>query len=407
MQKDIANLEAIVNIINQADDWKTALDEIIPLARDLLIFDNLVVYLVDAARNTLDPGYARVIGRGKSVGGDINWGESLANRVANSREVKVQKPGDEITAQEDRLEQPYLLGVPLMVQDELVGVLIIIRFGGPPFRKTDYQNAAVLTGEITHLIERKNLKARFAVLEAERQQVYLQEDFISTISHELLTPLGFIKGYATTLLRPDAHWDDSARKEFLTIIDEETDRLQELIDNLLDSSRLQRGVMRFDLQWVKLETLIRSQVTRVRIRYPSLAITLTVDCAIGPVKSDPRRLAQVFENLVSNAVKYAPGAPVTITLSCTEEQAFITFKDEGPGIPLQYQPLLFKRFFRNPDQPLNIHGTGLGLYICRQIIGAHHGQISIESTPGLGTLVRITLPFSYDLAAPHDKMTIG
>jgi signal transduction histidine kinase len=167
-----------------------------------------------------------------------------------------------------------------------------------------------------------------------------------------------------------------------------------LIDNLLDSSRLQRGAMRFDLQWVKLETLIRSLVTRLSIRHPNLNLSLKVDGAIPPVKGDPRRLAQVIENLVNNAVKYAPGAPVTITLSSSSEQAFITVQDKGPGIPLQYQSHLFKRFFRIPDSSLRVHGTGLGLFICRQIIEAHQGTIEVDSTPGQGTTIKITLPLS-------------
>jgi signal transduction histidine kinase len=403
MHKELANLDAIIKIINKESDWKTALDQIVPLAREILIFDNLVVYLADQQKNTLDVGYARAVGRGRSAGGEISWGENIASKVANNREVYIQEPNNDKT-REDRLEQSYVFGIPLLLNDNLLGVFMLIRFGGPPFLPIDHFITPIIAGEVTHLLERRRINESFSILEAERQQVYLQEDFISTISHELLTPLGFIKGYATTLLRPDAHWDDNSRKEFLTIIDEETDRLQELIDNLLDSSRLQRGVMRVDFQWVKLEILIRGVITKTRVRHPDVNISGNLSTPVPPVQGDPRRLAQVLENLINNAIKYAPGSPINITLNRLSDKIHITLEDEGPGIPAQYQVHLFKRFFRNPDQSLNIHGTGLGLYICRQIIEAHHGQIYIESSVGKGTTVHVDLPLLQDQTGAHDKM---
>lgn len=405
MHKEFANLNAIITTINLKLDWKSALDQIVPLAREILIFDNLVVYLADPKKNTLDVGYARALGRGRSTGSEISWGENIASKVANNREIYIQEPSnDKSREDQDRLEHSYVFGIPLLLNDNLLGVFILIRFGGPPFLAIDHIITKIIAGEVTHLLERKRINESFSILEAERQQVYLQEDFISTISHELLTPLGFIKGYATTLLRPDAHWDDNSRKEFLTIIDEETDRLQELIDNLLDSSRLQRGVMRVDFQWVKLEILIRAVITKTRVRHPEVNISGNLSTPVPPVQGDPRRLAQVLENLISNAIKYAPESPITITLNRLDDKNHISLQDEGPGIPSQYQVHLFKRFFRNPDQSLNIHGTGLGLYICRQIIEAHHGQIYIESSVGKGTTVHVELPLLQDQTTAHDKI---
>jgi signal transduction histidine kinase len=340
------------------------------------------------------------------VGDDVSWGENVANRVASTKQLYVQEPSSTPT-KDNRLENPYVLGYPLLVKNELVGILVLIRFGGPTFTPQEHQLITILAAWIAHLLDLKRIEERFSILEAERKQVYLQEDFISTISHELLTPLGFIKGYATTLLRPDANWDDKTRMEFLTIIDEETDRLQELIDNLLDSSRLQRGLLRVDFQWIKLEALIRSVITRAHIRHPGMNLTLNIPSSVAPIQGDPRRLSQVLENLISNAEKYAPGAPVTITLTSADNLALVTVHDEGPGIPMQYQPHLFKRFFRNPDQSLNIHGTGLGLYICKQIIEAHHGNITIESTEGKGTTVFIELPCNPDQAVAQDKLNIS
>jgi signal transduction histidine kinase len=412
MLKNLSQIEAISQIVIHAQDWKTALDQILPIAREMVIFDNLVVYLAASqpglfgVENLQEVAYARAVGRGRLVGDDISWGENVANRVTSSKQLFVQEPLP-IPNEDNRLEKPFVLGYPLLVKNELVGILVLIRFGGPTFTPQEYQLVAILATWIAQLVERKRFEERFSILEAERKQVYLQEDFISTISHELLTPLGFIKGYATTLLRPDANWDDKTRMEFLTIIDEETDRLQELIDNLLDSSRLQRGLLRVDFQWIKLEALIHSVITRAHLRHPEMDFVLNIPIPVAPVQGDPRRLSQVLENLISNAEKYAPGAPVTISLSSANNLALLTVRDEGPGIPARYQPHLFKRFFRNPDQSLNIHGTGLGLYICKQIIEAHHGHITIESTEGKGTTVFIELPCNHDQVVAQGKLNIS
>jgi len=412
MLKNLSQIEAISQIVIRASDWKTALDEILPIAREMVIFDNLVVYMATSQpglfgmENLQEVAYARAVGRGRSAGDDVSWGENAANHVASTKQIFVQEPLP-ISDQENRLEKPFVMGYPLLAQNELVGILAIIRFGGPTFSPQEHQLIAILAAWIAQLLERKRFEERYSALETERKQVYLQEDFISTISHELLTPLGFIKGYATTLLRPDANWDDKTRMEFLTIIDEETDSLQELIDNLLDSSRLQRGLLRVDFQWIKLEALIHSVITRAHLRHPEMDLVLNIPVPVAPVQGDPRRLSQVLENLISNAEKYAPGARVTITLSSANNLALLTFHDEGPGISAQYQPHLFKRFFRNPDQSLNIHGTGLGLYICKQIIEAHHGHITIESTEGKGTTVFIELPCNPDQIIAQDKVNIS
>ena len=150
-------------------------------------------------------------------------------------------------------------------------------------------------------------------LEEQQQQYRLQDDFVSTITHELRNPLGFIKGYTTTLLRSDTQWDQNTQQEFLTIIDQETDRLQELIDNLLDSARLQSGEMRMQFQLVRLDSVLNDVVLRSKLHHPDLNINTNTTGLIQPVRGDPRRLAQVFENIIGNSIKYAPGSEILIT----------------------------------------------------------------------------------------------
>jgi K+-sensing histidine kinase KdpD len=394
LTKELDCLYAINQVVNKTEEWKAALDQIVKLIRTILIFDNLVLYLPEETTGPLEVAYARAVGRGRSAGGDLSWGEAAANQVLSTRQVYIQQPPGIIGegAEQNRLEQPHVLGIPLQFQEQMLGILVLIRFGGPVFDQNNTRLAIFIGEEIAHLLERKHLKRLFSILEEEHQQAQLQEDFITTITHELLTPLGFIKGYATTLLRADTSWDENTRIEFLTIIDQETDRLQELIDNILDSTRLQSGNLPMEFQPVKLDVLIRDVIMRAQLNHQSLQIIFKPEIPVTLVQGDPRRLAQVFDNLLSNAVKYAPESAITITINKDKDSIIILFSDHGPGIPAQYIPRLFERFFRNPEQAVNVHGTGLGLYICRQIITAHHGAISIESVLGEGTIVRIQLP---------------
>lgn len=226
-------------------------------------------------------------------------------------------------------------------------------------------------------------------LENARRLLEMQEDFIATISHELRTPLGFIKGYTTTLLRKDTSWDEDTRREFLQIIDEETDHLNELIENVLESARLQSNTLPMRFQPVRLDAVIRDTLVRSQARYKDMKVRL--DFSIAPtIIADSVRIAQVLENLFSNANKYAPGAPVTIYLTQRKEFYRIRFADAGTGIPPEYVPHLFQRFYRVPGQGGS--GSGLGLFICKQIIEAHGGEISVESTLGKGTTFIIDLP---------------
>ena len=144
-----------------------------------------------------------------------------------------------------------------------------------------------------------------------QQKVQLQDDFVATISHELRTPLGFIKGYSTTLLRADTTWDEETKQEFLTIIDEEADRLAELIDNILESAKLQSRSVQLNVQPLRLDALIRDVVVRVRTRHKNLEVELQLE-PVPPIQGDNVRITQVFDNLFSNAVKYANGSKITM-----------------------------------------------------------------------------------------------
>jgi signal transduction histidine kinase len=269
---------------------------------------------------------------------------------------------------------------------------VYIRFGGPHFAKNEINYATYLNHQVQFILQKKMLAEFSEKINKQSSMSELQQNFINTISHELRNPLGFIKGYTTTLLREDTQWDAVIQKDFLHIIERESNHLQELIDNLLDSSRLQSGQMRFDNQIVSLETLIRDEVSRACINHPTLQYHLDFAPNLQPIIGDPDRLAQVFDNLVGNSIKYAPGAELFISAKQEGEKVLIDFRDTGPGISEQYLAQIFTRFFRVPDQSLKIHGSGLGLSICKEIIQHHNGEITASSPKGWGLTFTISLP---------------
>ncbi len=275
-------------------------------------------------------------------------------------------------------------------------------------------------GELVHIVGSVHDVSRF------REAEEMKSMFISVISHELKTPVALIKGYANTLRREDAHWDQDTVRESLTIIEEESDRLDRLINNLLEASRVQAGTFKLELGDVSVPRLAAKVVERFRVQIatappaPSGEAPASPDPSSGkakydlqldfppdfpPILADEERLQQVFANLVSNAIKYSPeggtirvggrvqvGTPSRHLLGESDYAEFYV-SDQGIGIPAAQQARLFEPFYR-VDSRLGrrTQGVGLGLFLCKAIVEGHGGRIWVESTPGKGSTFRFTLP---------------
>ena len=369
------------------DNPKKSLDALFVLLRRDFVFDNLAIYLIEGSKNTTEVVYARAAGRGRSKEDEAAWGEEFANKVINAGKAAVIVPTK--ISMGDRIAMPYLLGLPMTLQNRR-GALVFVRFGGPKFTPKQMPLATLAAVQAARVLDQAIYQDCLTQLELARHRAQLQDDFMATISHELHTPLGFIKGYTTSLLRSDTSWDLATQREFLTIIDEESDHLITLIDHMLDSARLQSGNLIMDFQPVRLDSLLRDETQRIQGRHEGLSVNLDLVSA-PPILADSVRLAQVFNNLFDNAIKYAPGSKITISLHMKEKWQTIIFADQGEGISAEHIPFLFERFYRVPGQ-FGKSGTGLGLFICRQIIQAHHGRISVKTAPGKGTAFCIELP---------------
>jgi signal transduction histidine kinase len=389
--QELEAIYAISRAVAGASDVDVALNNIVKILRQVFIFDNIVLYH-EGESESLEPIYARAIGRGRFREADLAWGEVTAQEVYLEQKAVVRVEKLEEISQKDRTNIRYSLGLPIVIGEQALGALVFIRFGGPDYTLEQIHLAEDVTLHIAQLLQYRQMVDQIASLEAKRRLDSLQDDFIATISHELLTPLGFIKGYATTLLRDDTAWEAETQREFLTIIDEEADRLRELIDNLMDSSRLQAGTLKMTFQLIRLDPLVKEVSLRARSRHNDLQVEVIIKTPGIEIHADPTRIAQVFDNIIGNAVKYAPGSPITITIDHDKNMARIAIHDSGPGIPVQHLENIFQRFYRLPEHSNSVRGTGLGLYICRNIIEAHSGKIKAESKIGEGTTFYIYLP---------------
>jgi K+-sensing histidine kinase KdpD len=389
-QRELEVIYAISQVVSSIDDSDIILDEIVQLTRDVFIFDNIVIYKKNNDEN-LSPIFVRAIGRGRYREADLSWGEMSALEAFNTQETVTHVEELE-GSNDDRTQIRHSIGLPLKFRNETLGALVFIRFGGPLFTRNHKNLAEFIAVHVSQLLSHRELVRQVAELEAKRQLDRLQDDFIATISHELLTPLGCIKGYATTLLREDVEWDQKNQREFLKIIDDETDRLSNLLDNLLDSSRLQAGTLQLSHQPIRVDTLIRDISVLAKSRNDQLSIKYKNNTPKLQIHADPTRLVQVLENIIGNAIKYAPGSPIIICTDQVEDNIIISIQDFGPGILSEHIDRVFERFYRVPGNNKAISGTGLGLYICQKIVQAHHGTLELKSTVGEGTTFFIYLP---------------
>jgi len=234
--------------------------------------------------------------------------------------------------------------------------------------------------------------ATLAIREAGRRAHHTPTgmEIVSTVSHELRSPLTSVKGYTGLLLN---RWDrlrDDQKREMLEQVNHDADRVRRLIDELLDISRLETGRLHLRRQMVDLGALVTNVIAKVTWEYPSLQATVMFPEQLPEVYADPDKLTQVLTNLVENACKYASPLDIQIGAESTAGEVAVAVTDRGEGIPDSDLPRVFEKFFhRDLGRPT---GSGLGLWISRGLVEAHGGHLTATSTPGVGSTFRFSLP---------------
>lgn len=304
-----------------------------------------------------------------------------------------------------------ILVLPITTTRRALGVMVASRRKDRPrFTEDEARLLATFANQAALAIERCLLTEEQVNAEVLARSDELKSALLLAVSHDLRTPLASIKASATSLLQSDVEWSDEDRDDLLHAIDEEADRLNHLVANILDLSRIEAGALHPSFDLYNLREIIYDVVDRCEARLADHRLALDLSPDARPVKLDYTMIAQVLTNLLDNAAKYSPpGSEIALTLRDADGQIEIAVKDEGVGLPPGEEERIFDRFYRVdvPDRPI---GSGLGLAIARGVIQAHGGRIWAERNAERGITVRFTLPAARNeplLVAPAKQIKAG
>jgi signal transduction histidine kinase len=242
----------------------------------------------------------------------------------------------------------------------------------------------------TMLLFEAEARARQTAEQANNQKMKL----LATISHEMRTPLTSIKGFATTLLADDVEWSPDSQRDFVETINQEADKLSELIEHLLSHSRLEAGTLPIKPKEKHVQDIISLAMAQLQTLAVNHILKIHIPADLPSIYADQRRIAQVLTNLVKNAVEYSPyQSIIEITVSLQDTHVEFDVSDQGLGIQPEEHVQVFEAFHRGARaKEIQRKGTGLGLAICKGIIEAHHGKIWVQDRLEPGTTISFTLP---------------
>jgi len=277
------------------------------------------------------------------------------------------------------------LSIPI---DETMQLVVV----GPGLAADDLSLLQAFTGQLALALERRQLQAEAAIAAGLAEASDLRAALLAAVSHDLRTPLSSIKAAVTSLLQQDVDWTPQATRELLATIDEEADRLNTLVGNLLDMSRLQSGALQLVMRDIGLEEVVPAAIKGLGERAQN--VDVTVDETMPRVRADAALLERAIANLVDNAITWSPpDRPVRVDACPVGNRVDLRVVDRGPGIPPDQRDRVFQPFQRLGDQSSD-SGTGLGLAVARGFIDAMGGEITVEDTPGGGLTVVVNLEAS-------------
>ncbi len=310
------------------------------------------------------------------------------------------------TANKDSVRK-YIRMIPLEMGQKVHGVLCIFMEDNPRLHalernlgaerdRSNPQSAFFWTfvEQATSMIERARLRQESLQIEVLQKTDALRSALLSSISHDLRTPLASIKASASSLLQEDVQWNDEERRSFTLAIEREADRLNRLVANLLDMSRIEGGALNPEKEWYPIDELIHDVLGRMQPILLDRVVQTHISIDLPPVQIDYLEIEQILTNLIENAVRYTPSdSPIDISAYIEGEQMVISVADRGPGIPSADLKRIFDKFYRvlgrTAERP---GGSGLGLAVSKGLVEAHEGHIWAENREGGGTQFRFTLP---------------
>ena len=378
--RQLAAVSAILTAANETHDVEGMLRRCLDVVLEQTAMDAAAVRLLDGGGNPTE-----AVARG-------TWSEFPCPGCSEHFSVEAAHDGTPLYLDSRGREELHpgclvdaeaLVLLPLRGPSGVLGILTLGRRRGPLPTEEERPILTAICDQIAVAVENTSLAAELRRLEAQHEVQRMRNELISAVSHELRTPLGFIKSYATTLLREDTPIEPATRRHFLEIIDEETEKLEHMIGELLDVSRLQAGRLPIERTPVALGALVSHALDKARATLEASGHTVAVGLPDEEVTvlADALRIEQVLDNLLENAARYSdPDSTVEVTVHAEEGHALLSVTDRGDGVPAAELEHVFEPFYRGGNaKERGIRGAGLGLAICRGIVDAHGGRIWVRT----------------------------
>ena len=375
-----------------------AFDAFIREVRGLMPFDRMAIVLsengVAQVMAVAGAGADEVLppGSGRPIHGTLLEELLRTNQTVYRRDMS----GADYPEEDDFLELGLhcRLATPLLQGARAVGMLSLVRRETDAFTEEEIELAGLLGRLVASAVQ--NIRAyetERKTVEELRRLSALRADFVSLVSHELRTPMAAVIGSARTLQQRWRELSAGQRDSFLELIAGETNRLAELISDVLDTSRIEAGTFSFRFREVDLGQLIRDVVATARLGQDEVHLHADLHDLLPEVRGDAERLRQVLTNLIDNAIKYSPaGSEVEVRAYPEDGRIRVDVRDRGPGIAKADQKLIFEKFGRVTGPGATRPGTGLGLFIARSIAEAHGGALKVHSAPEQGSTFTLELP---------------
>jgi two-component system sensor histidine kinase KdpD len=316
----------------------------------------------------------------RSGGGEAHFDEEEMRSAANREEPLI-------------IASRNISFVPVRIGVQPLGSLGI---SGPILTRKTLEALGTL---VAIAAERARAVERLGKAEAAREGEQLRSALLDSITHDLRTPLTSIKASVTSLLS-QSQAPESNRRELLTIIDEEADRLNQLVGDAAEMARLDAGEFELKLERHSIDEIVSAAIEQCRPFLAARPVNIHVDAALPPVRADFSRIKDVLVRLLENANAYSPaGTPITVSAEVSDGSLVTSVADQGPGIEDMEVGLIFDKFYRGKDQRFQVQGTGMGLPIAKAIVEAHGGSIGVTSQLGHGSVFYFSLPIDHSPAA--------
>ncbi len=402
---ELAALNAIAQTVTQSLDLDEILGKALDKTLDLLNLAYGGIYLLDQKTNALNLKIHRGINPDLlGVVSPVRVGQGLPGVVAHAGEpIFIESLPDSVEWFGKELQKAVLaerlrsvMCLPLQSRGAVLGVLFVMTQGDRALTTDERQLLLTISHEISTAVDNAKLLEAASKAKAAEEADQLRAAFLASVSHEIRTPLTEIKGFATSLIQPDVQWDEATQKDFLRGISNATDRLLEIVTDVLDMAKIHAGILALEKRPFKLGKLVSQLRTRFNTPLWTERLEVIIPDDLPTIFADDQRIGQAIIKLVQNAS--LEKGPIALAASVVENELRVSVSDEGEGIPPERLKKVFDPFFRiEENTQRRTSGSGLGLAICKGIVEAHGGRIWVDSEPGRGTTFVFTLPLKPDL----------